>query len=77
MTGVVTDLTVAGKLAFRALGRRMRSEIDPPPDVQAFHRDMEAVVSAAPETVVPAVNRLLVDSLSSVISTLLPSVVTE
>ena len=33
MTGKMTDLVVAGQLAARAAGRRIRAEIEPPPDL--------------------------------------------
>ena len=48
MTGTMTDLTVAGKLAARALGRRLRSEIEPAPDREKFTQEMQALLDKAP-----------------------------
>lgn len=48
MTGPLADLAVAGKLAARSIGRRLRSEIEPAPDLGAFIDDMEAVLTQAP-----------------------------
>jgi len=52
MTGTITDLAVAGQLATRALGRRIRSEIEPPPDLDRFSGAMEQLLAKAPEAVV-------------------------
>ena len=38
MAGTLTDLTVAGKLAVRAVGRRLSSDIEGPPDLDDFVR---------------------------------------
>ncbi len=52
MAGLLADLNVAGKLALKAVGRRFRSEIEPPPDLVQFTSKMEKVLSGAPESVV-------------------------
>lgn len=52
MKRAVTELMVAGRLALRTVGRRLRSEIEPPPDLGAFTREMEAVLMQAPDSVV-------------------------
>lgn len=52
MAGVLTDLNVAGRLALRAVGRRMRADIEPPPDIEQFREDMEKLLSAAPAAAV-------------------------
>lgn len=48
MAGSLTELGVAGKLALRALGRRMRSEVEPAPDLGQFQAGMEQLLAAAP-----------------------------
>ena len=52
MAGAVADLAVAGRLAIRAIGRRLRSEVEPAPDLQAFTDQLEAVLAKAPDSVV-------------------------
>ncbi len=52
MSGALTDLGVAGKLAVRTLGRRLRSEIESAPDLVQFQSDMEQLLSALPDSVV-------------------------
>ena len=52
MAGTLTDLAVAGKLVAKAIGRRMRSEIEPPPDLDQFARDMQTLLEGLPEGVV-------------------------
>jgi hypothetical protein len=52
MAGIFTDVTVAAKLGVRALGRRVRAEIEPPPDLDAFRREMEGVLSGAAHSIV-------------------------
>jgi len=52
MVGIITDLNVAGRLAVRAVKRRLRHEVDRPPDLDAFTRAMERVLSQAPKSVV-------------------------
>lgn len=52
MSRLVTDLMVAGQLALRTLGRRMRVELESPPDLQSFRREMDAVLVNAPATLV-------------------------
>jgi hypothetical protein len=54
MPNALTDLTVAARFAARALGRRLRGEIDPDPDVEAFESAMEAALAALPAGVVRA-----------------------
>ena len=49
MAGTLTDLTVAGKLVAKTLGRRLRSQIEPPPDLDKFTREMQALLDSAPE----------------------------
>ncbi len=52
MAGVLTDLGVAGRLAVRALGRRLHSEIEPPPDLASFTDAMESILAQAPPSTV-------------------------
>jgi hypothetical protein len=52
MAGTLTELAVAGKLALRALGRRMRSEVEAAPDLDQFQADMEQLLAGAPGHVV-------------------------
>lgn len=52
MAGTLTDLAVAGKLAAKTLGRRMRSEIEPAPDLENFTRDMRTLLENLPDGVV-------------------------
>ena len=52
MAGALTDLGVAGRLAARAVGRRLRSDIEPPPDLDKFTADMEALLAQAPPSTV-------------------------
>ena len=52
MAGALTDLTVTGKLLAKSLGRRLRSEIEAPPDLAAFERGLQQVLDAAPPGVV-------------------------
>lgn len=49
--GSLADLTVAGRLAARALKRRLRSGIEPPPDLDAFQRGMDRLLAAVPRDV--------------------------
>jgi len=44
MAGMLTDLAVAGKLTAKALGRRLRSQIEPAPDLDKFEREMQALL---------------------------------
>jgi hypothetical protein len=46
MAGLFADLSVAGKLAASAVGRRLRSEIEAPPDLDQFSNAMQQVVDA-------------------------------
>jgi hypothetical protein len=48
MAGILADLSVAGRLAARSIGRRLRSEIEPPPDLVQFTDGMEALLAQAP-----------------------------
>lgn len=52
MAGIITDLSVAGRLAARAVKRRLHREIEPPPDLDAFTDAMERVLAEAPKSVV-------------------------
>ena len=52
MAGALADLSVAGKLALRTLGRRARSQIEPAPDLDRFQSEMEQLLAALPETVI-------------------------
>jgi len=52
MAGTLTELQVAGKLALRAMGRRMRSQVEPAPDLDVFQGGMETLLAALPENVV-------------------------
>lgn len=47
MTGTLTDLKVAGKLAVRAMGARLRSELEPTPDLDIFKERMQALLDSA------------------------------
>jgi hypothetical protein len=46
MTGTLTDLKVAGKLAVRAMGTRLRSESEPTPDLVKFKQSMQALLDS-------------------------------
>ncbi|MCB1733339.1 MAG: hypothetical protein KDI21_22895, partial [Halieaceae bacterium] len=48
MAGILADLGVAGRLALRTLGRRLRSEVEAAPDLEEFQSEMERLLSAAP-----------------------------
>ena len=48
MAGILADLGVAGRLALRTLGRRLRSEVEVAPDLEEFQSEMERLLSAAP-----------------------------
>ena len=48
MAGLFADLSVAGKLAASAVGRRLRSEIEAPPDLDQYSNAMQQLVEAAP-----------------------------
>ena len=61
MTGTLTDLTVAGKLAARALGRRLRSDIESAPDNEKFIRETQDLLDNAPSNVVREYTRLTMD----------------
>lgn len=52
MAGMLTDLAVAGRLAARTIGRRLRSEVEPPPDLNAYTREMQACLDGVAEGVV-------------------------
>ncbi|PLW67701.1 hypothetical protein C0039_16000 [Pseudohalioglobus lutimaris] len=49
MANVGADLSVAGKLALRAIGRRLRTDIEPAPDLEAFTQRLQALLSRAPD----------------------------
>ena len=50
MAGTLTDLTVAGKLAVRAVGRRLSSDIEGPPDLDDFVSEMESLLKLVPDS---------------------------
>lgn len=52
MAGILTDLAVAGKLTAKVLGRRLRSEIEPAPDLEKFSREMQALLDSASDGLV-------------------------
>ena len=52
MAGTLTDLTVAGKLAVRAVGRRLSAEIEGPPDLNDFVTEMEALLNLVPDSAI-------------------------
>ena len=52
MAGTLTELSVAGRLALRAIGRRMRSEVEPAPDLDQFQSDMEQLLGSVPEGII-------------------------
>lgn len=52
MAGLLADINVAGRLALRTLGRRLRSEIEPPPDLQHFTRTLDTVLTQAPADII-------------------------
>jgi len=45
MAGTLTDFSVAARLAVRSLGRRLRSGISPPPDLDAFRSGLSALLA--------------------------------
>jgi len=49
MAGILADLEVVGKLGLRALGRRVRSEVEAAPVLDDFQAEMERLLSAAPQ----------------------------
>ena len=49
MAGLLADLSVAGRLLLRATGRRLRGELEPEPDRQAFSDELEPILASAPE----------------------------
>jgi hypothetical protein len=46
MTGTLTDLKVAGKLAVRVMEARLRSELEPTPDLVKFKQSMQALLDS-------------------------------
>jgi len=52
MSGTMTELGVAGRLALRAIGRRLRGEVEASPDLERFVEGMNALLAAAPDGVV-------------------------
>ena len=48
MAGPLTELTVAAQLLGRALGRRLRGELEPPPDLDAFRRGFQQLLDRVP-----------------------------
>ncbi len=52
MAGILADLEVAGKLGLRALGRRIRSEVEAAPDLDDFRSEMQQLLSAAPNELI-------------------------
>ncbi len=55
MAGIFADLAVAARLALRATGRRLRSEIEPAPDLDDFQSELQAALDAAPDGVIAEV----------------------
>ena len=52
MAGLLADLSVAGKLALRTLGRRVRAKVESAPDVEKFRSEMDSLLSGLPGTVI-------------------------
>jgi hypothetical protein len=52
MAGTITELQVAGKLALRAMARRLRSQVEPAPDLDQFQAGMEKLLMTAGDAVV-------------------------
>lgn len=48
MAGTLTELTVAGKLAGKAVGRKLRGAIEAAPDLNAFRDDMRQLLDRLP-----------------------------
>lgn len=48
MAGAFADLSVAARLALRAAGRKIRSEGEPEPDLNAFRDGLQKILDAAP-----------------------------
>ena len=48
MPGLIADLSVAARLALRAMGRRMRSRSEPAPDLDRFRSGLQEALDAAP-----------------------------
>jgi hypothetical protein len=55
MSSAIVDAAVAGRLAIRAFGRRLRGEIEPAPDRDAFRRDLDQALAALPAGLVSQV----------------------
>lgn len=47
MAGILTDLAIAGKLTAKTLSRRLRSRIEPAPDLGKFAKEMQALLDSA------------------------------
>lgn len=52
MSGTLTELSVAGKLAVKTLGRRLRGKVETAPDLDAFGRSMQELLDRAPPEVI-------------------------
>lgn len=52
MPQALTDLLVAGRLAARAVGRKLTGQVSPPPDTGAFRQAMDAVLAGLPDGIV-------------------------
>lgn len=52
MSGVLTDLVVAGRLASRTIKRRWTSGVTPAPDIEAFRTQMSALTDGASSGVI-------------------------
>lgn len=52
MAGTLTDLTVAARLAGKAIARRLRSDIEPPPNLDDFTRGMGQLLETAPTGII-------------------------
>jgi len=58
MAGIFGELAVAGQIAVRTMGRRLRSEIETEPDSSAFVSEMQSILNQASSEVVAEFNVL-------------------
>jgi hypothetical protein len=52
MTGTLTDLSVAGRLAVRSIAKRLRSGLESAPDLEQFQTGMDQLLVATPPSIV-------------------------